>query len=108
VSSEEYRQVQKALADRNNSVDKLNHLPGNMNAKLDIIDQFFAVLVRIKSFTYSGELDDIEPWQRDLWIKILHGKWWIEFIDQNRPELADYIRNNWDKEFAEFLSKKPS
>ena len=98
VSGHEYEKELKPVLIKRKASGALNELEGVDNEKLDKLDQFLSVLVRIKSFTHSGEMASLEQWQRDLWVKVLHGTWWIEFITKNRPELHDYLEAHWKKE----------
>jgi len=100
ISEEEYNTVLKPILVERNNTGKHNKLVACKNEKMEIIDRFCSILVRIQSFTMSNEIQSLEEGQRALWVKILHGKYWINFIDENREDLHNYLKVHW-KEMLE-------
>jgi hypothetical protein len=96
ISEDEYANVLKPVLE-NRNLSEFNQLDEAQNAKLEILDKFLAVLVRIKSFSVSGELDYIPEAQRTLWRKVIHGSFWVAYAYKHRPELWYYIYEHWDE-----------
>jgi hypothetical protein len=65
ISSTEYNTVLVPVL-KNRNKKCLNELCDKQNATLEIMDRFLSVLVRIKSFSVSGELANIPPEQLEL------------------------------------------
>jgi hypothetical protein len=108
ISADEYAKILKpVLENRNrqplNQLDKdkfgwpLNQLDKYQNDVLETLDKFLAVLVRIKSFSISGELDYIPEAQQILWGKVIHASFWIDFAYNHRLELWVYLHRHWDE-----------
>jgi len=100
ISEEEYNTTLKPVLLERNETGLHNKLAACKNEKMETIDRFCSILVRIQS---------LEQWQRDLWVKILHGKFWIDFIEKNRQELHDYLDLHWKEMLASYkIEEEPS
>jgi hypothetical protein len=69
----------------------------DQNNILETLDQFLAALARIQSFSVSGELCNISPEQLELWAKVIHASYWVDFAYKHRPELWDYMYEHWSE-----------
>jgi hypothetical protein len=96
ISADEYKVLRLVLENRNRK--ELNELDKDENAILETLDRFLSVLVRIKSFSVSKELDYIALSQRRLWRKIIHGTFWVDYAYKHRPELWTYLYRHWKEE----------
>jgi hypothetical protein len=97
ISGAEYSAVLlPVLKNRNSTV--LNELDEKQNAILETLDRFLSVLVRIKSFSVSGELANVPPPQLELWRKVIHGSFWSRYAYDHRPELWTYLYRHWKVE----------
>jgi hypothetical protein len=106
ISEDEYAKVLKpVLENRNRSL--LNHLNNAQNDVLDTLDKMLAVLVRIKSFSVSGEMQYLPKAQRMLSQKVLHGSFWVNFAYQHRPELWVYLYRHWRELIPEGAPEVP-
>jgi len=89
ITSEiEYKDIQKILKERLGSGDK-NYLQPDQNKKLEKIDQFCSLLVRIEYF-YRATMTRR---QRKLW-KVTFGNYWVKKVVE-REELRQYIEKYW-------------
>jgi hypothetical protein len=97
ISSCEYEaNLVQVLKHRNSTV--LNELGDEQNTILETLDRFLSVLVRIKSFSVSGELSNVPSEQLRLWRKVIHGSFWIKYAYDHRPDLWTYLYRHWREE----------
>jgi hypothetical protein len=106
VSSDEYKQILKPILDKRNDMDargELNSLCSKENLILDEVDRFFSVLVRMRSFDVSNEIQYLDNKQKILLEKILNEGYFTSFIKENRAELCEYMKNHWRRELYDPL-----
>lgn len=89
TSEEEYKIINEILSKRLECPDNL--LSSDDNDKLEKIDRFCSIIVRITSFSKS----EMNEAQKELWNRMF-GDFWFDKI-KSRTELVDYAKIYWPR-----------